>query len=164
MPAPIEAMWVLYDETCGFCCSCARWLREQDKLVSLTCLPRSGDVARRHFDGLPWERDELVVVDSSGGVYRGSDAFVMALWALQGFRGWAQQAAKEPMRSRARSLFHWFSSRRHDVSRTLGFQAEAQVINTLERAEEEAAAQPCHDGQCERPGDATSRRGSGTPR
>ena len=79
MEAPIEAMWVLYDETCGFCCSCARWLRAQDKLVPLTCLPRSGDVARKSFGSLPWEQDELVVVDSRGGVYRGSEAFVMAL-------------------------------------------------------------------------------------
>lgn len=164
MSAPIEAVWVLYDETCGFCCSCARWLRAQDKLVPLTCLPRGGDVARHHFGGLPWERDELVVVDSRGGVYRGSDAFVMALWALQGFRLWAQQASKEPIRSRARSLFHWFSSRRHEVSRTLGFQAEAQLVQTLDRAGNEASAQPCHGGACDVPAGATSGLGSGTPR
>ena len=164
MPAPIEAVWVLYDETCGFCCSCAKWLRAQDKLVPLTCLPRSGDVARRHFGGLPWERDELVVVDSRGGVYRGSDAFVMALWALQGFRLWAQQASKEPLRSRARSLFHWFSSRRHEVSRTLGFQAEAQLVQTLDRAGNEAAAQRCDDGQCEVPSPPSPRAGRRTIR
>jgi predicted DCC family thiol-disulfide oxidoreductase YuxK len=152
MEAPIEAMWVLYDETCGFCCSCARWLRAQDKLVPLTCLPRSGDVARRYFGGLPWGRDELVVVDSRGGVYRGSEAFVMALWALQGFRPWARQASKEPLRSRARSLFHWFSSRRHDLSRTLGFHPEVQVLELLDRVGAEPAAQACEQGRCDVPG------------
>lgn len=154
MPAPIEAMWVLYDETCGFCCSCAKWLRAQDKLVPLTCLPRSGDVARKNFGGLPWERDELVVVDSRGGVYRGSEAFVMALWALEGFRLWAQRASKEPFRSRARSLFHWFSSRRHEVSRTLGFQPEVQVLELLDRVGVEKTAQPCDAAACGLPEEA----------
>lgn len=159
----IEAMWVLYDETCGFCCSCARWLRSQDKLLPLTCLPRGGAVAQRYFGSLPWEKDELVVVDSRGGVYRGSDAFVMALWALEGFRSWAFRAAKEPLRSRARSLFNWFSSRRHEVSRALGFEPESNVLATLDRTAKEASAAPCHDGRCEMPRGATAGRLSGTP-
>lgn len=160
---PIEAMWVLYDETCGFCCSCARWLRSQDKLLPLTCLPRGGAEARRYFGSLPWEKDELVVVDSRGGVYRGSEAFVMALWALDGFRSWALRAAKEPLRSRARSLFHWFSSRRHDVSRALGFEAESKMLATLDLTAKEASARPCHDGRCEMPPGATAGGPSGTP-
>src|SRR5690349_383297 len=111
----IEALWVLYDETCGFCCLCADWLRSQDKLLPLSCLPRGGETSKRVFAGLPWGADELVVIDSAGGVYRGSEAFVMALWALDDYRPWAHRAAKEPLRSRARSLFHWLSSRRHEV-------------------------------------------------
>ena len=138
------AIWVLYDETCGFCCACADWLRTQDKVLPLTCLPRGGEVSKRVFTGLPWGHDELVVIDSAGGVYRGGDAFVMALWALQAFRPWAERAAKEPLRSRARSLFHWLSSRRQQVSNTLGLQAEAQLVETLDRS----APQGCEDDQC----------------
>lgn len=159
----IEALWVLYDETCGFCCSCARWLRSQDKLLPLTCLPRGGAEAQRFFGSLPWERDELVVVDSRGGVYRGSDAFVMALWALEGFRSWAVRAAKEPLRSRARSLFHWFSTRRHAVSRALGFEAESNVLATLDRTATEASAVSCHEGAAKCLLAATGSGGSGTP-
>ncbi len=147
----IQALWVLYDETCGFCCLCANWLRAQDKLLPLTCLPRGGEVSRRVFTGLPWGHDELVVIDSSGGVYRGPDAFVIALWALDSFRPWATSAAREPLRSRARSLFHWLSSRRHEVSRTLRFQPESRVLETLDRVAREPKAQGCTDGQCDLP-------------
>lgn len=139
------AMWVLYDDTCGFCCRCADWLRAQDKLVPLMCLPRGGEVAQRVFANLPQGDDELVVVDSNGGVYRGSDAFVMSLWALQAFRTWAVKAAREPLRSRARSLFHWLSSRRHDVSQALGLQPESRIAAEVDR---EAVA-GCRDGACE---------------
>jgi predicted DCC family thiol-disulfide oxidoreductase YuxK len=142
------ALWVLYDETCGFCCLCANWLRSQDKLVPLTCLPRGGEVSKRVFAGLPWGHDELVVIDSSGGVYRGSEAFVMALWALDGYRGWAQRASKEPLRSKARSLFHLFSSRRHEVSKALMLEPESKLIWALDRAAEEKSAQGCEDGKC----------------
>ena len=148
MAPRIEALWVLYDETCGFCCLCANWLRAQDKLLPLTCLPRGGEISRRVFTGLPWGADELVVIDSSGGVYRGSDAFVMALWALDDFRPWASKAAREPLRSRARSLFHWLSSRRHEVSRALRFAPESKLVETLDRAGEEPGAQGCADGEC----------------
>ncbi len=145
----IEAMWVLYDDTCGFCCRCAEWLRAQDKLVPLMCLPRSGEVARRVFANLPQGDDELVVIDSSGGVYRGGDAFVMSLWALEAFRPWAAKAGREPLRSRARALFHWISSRRKDVSAAFRFEAETQVAREVDRARGEQAAAGCHDGRCE---------------
>jgi predicted DCC family thiol-disulfide oxidoreductase YuxK len=145
MARPIEALWVLYDETCGFCCLCASWLRAQDKLVPLSCLPRGGEVSQRVFPGLPWGHDELVVIDSGGGVYRGGDAFVMALWGLDDFRGWALRASREPLRSRARSLFHWLSSRRHEVSRALRFAPEATVVQTLDQTK----VQGCHDGACD---------------
>ena len=155
----IDALWILYDETCGFCCACANWLRAQDKRVPLACLPRGGEVSRRVFSGLPWGHDELVVIDSNAGVYRGSDAFVMALWALDDFRPWAAKAAHEPLRSRARSLFHWLSSRRHQVSRALRFEPESKLVETLEQASREQAAQACASGHCDVP--ATERETPG---
>lgn len=145
MAPRLDALWVLYDESCGFCCRCADWLRSQDKLLPLTCLPRGGEVSRRVFKGLPWGHDELVVIDSAGGVYRGADAFVMALWALDGFRLWAGKAGHEPLRSRARALFHWLSSRRHEVSRAFAFEPEARVAAALDDA---GHAPGCEDGRC----------------
>ena len=157
----IDALWILYDETCGFCCACAHWLRAQHKRVPLSCLPRGGEVSQRVFAGLPWGHDELVVIDSNGGVYRGSDAFVMALWALDDFRPWAAMASHEPLRSRARSLFHWLSSRRHEVSRALRFEPESKLVAALDQAGREQAAQACEAGHCEVP--ATKPDAAGIP-
>lgn len=151
MAPRIAAMWVLYDDRCGFCCRCAEWLRSQDKLISLTCLPRRGEVARRVFGALPQGTDELVVVDSRGGVYRGGDAFVMALWALEAFRPWAAKAGREPLRSRARSLFHWISSHRQDVSAALRLQPESRVAAEVDRARHEESAGACEGGRCQLP-------------
>jgi predicted DCC family thiol-disulfide oxidoreductase YuxK len=143
MSARIQAMWVLYDDGCGFCCRCADWLRAQDKLVPLMCLPRSGEVAQRAFAKLPQGNDELVVVDSEGGVYRGGDAFLMALWALEAFRPWAAKAGREPLRSRARNLFHWISTRRQDISATLNLVPEARLVAEVDRAARDASAMRC---------------------
>jgi predicted DCC family thiol-disulfide oxidoreductase YuxK len=148
MSARSPALWVLYDDTCGFCCRCADFLRGADKLLPLTCLPRGGHVAQMTFTGLTQSGDELVVVDSNGGVYRGGDAFVMALWALTAFRPWAQKAAREPLRSRARSLFHWLSSRRFTVSARFRLEPEATVAREIDRQPQPTG---CVEGQCQLP-------------
>ena len=70
-------------------------------------------------------------------------------------------ASHEPLRSRARSLFHWLSSRRHEVSRALRFEPESKLVAALEQAGREQAAQGCEDDQCEVP--ATTRDRPGIP-
>ena len=117
----MNGLWVLYDERCNFCQRCAAWLSQQRQSVTLRCLP-SGDPevqeifwgARRPSD------DELVVVDSDGGVYRGGDAFLMALWALTDYRKWALQLARPSLRPFARGLFEVVSSQRKTISMVLG--------------------------------------------
>lgn len=150
MASKNAAMWVLYDDTCGFCCRCADWLRAQDKLVPLTCLPRNGELARRVFGGLSRADDELVVVDSKGGVYRGGDAFVMALWALETYRPWAAMAGREPLRSRARTLFHWLSSRRQSVSAALRLEPESRIAHEVDMAGARHPPGSCADAACTR--------------
>lgn len=145
-----DALWVLYDDSCGFCCRCADFLRAQDKLVPMTCLPRSGAEAKRWFGRFAGEHEELVVIDSRGAVYRGPNAFVMALWGLDEFRAWAQLAAREPLKSRARGLFHWLSSRRKDLSRQLRLQPESHIAEVVDAAAYEQAAESCDDGVCSR--------------
>lgn len=141
--SPPDALWVLYDDTCGFCCRCADFLRAQPKAVPLTCLPRNGETAKRWFGPLVERREELVVVDAQGRVYRDERAFVMALWALDSHRWWAELASREPLRSRARGLFHWLSSRRHDLSRRLQLEPESRIARTVDLAADEPEAASC---------------------
>ena len=92
----MRALSVLYDETCGFCVSCARWLGAQRTWVGLECLPAGGEAAARRFPELrrSASKEELVVVDDEGGVYRDTHAWLMVLWALEDYRAWAQRLSR----------------------------------------------------------------------
>ncbi len=60
----MQALYVLYDETCGFCCSCAGWLSRQSSFVPLTCFPAGAATTQRDFPLRAAEKkQELVVVD-----------------------------------------------------------------------------------------------------
>jgi predicted DCC family thiol-disulfide oxidoreductase YuxK len=113
----MRGLWVLYDDGCGFCRRCKAWLDAQRQLVPLRCLPASDPEVQEVFWGArrPGD-DELVVVDSEGGVYRGGDAFLMALWALADYRKWAWVLSRPAMRPMARGVFELVSSQRKSLS------------------------------------------------
>lgn len=143
-----SALLVLYDDTCGFCCRCADFLRAQDKLVPLTCVPRSKfPVSLSPITG-EGQSDELVVLDREGHAWLGGDAFVMALWALTTFRPWALKAKHPALRGQARSLFHWLSSRRHEVSRRLALRPEVEISRVLKATADEVEARRCTEESC----------------
>ena len=113
----MRGLFVLYDDKCGFCRKCRAWLEAQRQTVPLRCLPASDPEVQEIFWGArrPGD-DELVVVDSEGGVYRGGDAFLMALWALTDYRGWARRLSHPTLRPFARGVFELVSSQRKSLS------------------------------------------------
>ena len=131
----MRALSVLYDETCGFCVSCARWLGEQRTLVGLECLPAGGEAAARRFPELrrSASKEELVVVDDEGGVYRDTHAWLMVLWALEDYRDWAQRLSRPALMPFARNAFELLSSNRRRLSSWLHLEDEA-IRKELERA------------------------------
>ena len=92
-----EHLTVLYDAECGFCAHCRRWLERQRSHLELEFLPRASPQAAARFPGLDPGDDELVVIDDRGGVYRGPDAFVMCLYALEAYRPWALRMSSSSM-------------------------------------------------------------------
>jgi predicted DCC family thiol-disulfide oxidoreductase YuxK len=113
----VRALFVLYDSSCGFCLRCAAWLNAQKQAVPLRCLPASDPEVQEIFWGARRPSDdELVVVDSEGGVYRGGDAFLMALWALTDYRKWSRRLATPALRPFARGVFELVSSQRKSIS------------------------------------------------
>ena len=64
------------------------WLVRQSQLVPLELVPAASEEARRHFPGLDHRAtlDEITVVGDSGQVYRGSNAWIITLWALREHR------------------------------------------------------------------------------
>ncbi len=75
----ISVLYVLYDDECGFCCACARWLIAQPKRVNVECAPRSHLPDHDPFPGLRSRPGQLTVVDDHGGVYEGDSAWLMAM-------------------------------------------------------------------------------------
>jgi predicted DCC family thiol-disulfide oxidoreductase YuxK len=146
----MDALYVLYDETCGFCCRCARWLERQNAYVHLECLPAGDAETRERFPIARGEgKDELVAVDSDGGVYRDTDAFIVALWALRDWREWSLRLSTERLKPMARRFFDLGSGWRHGLSRLLGFRSDAEVAVRLARIPEPMR---CEGDACDIPG------------
>ncbi|WP_051256601.1 thiol-disulfide oxidoreductase DCC family protein [Cystobacter fuscus] len=123
----MRALCVLYDETCGFCVSCARWLEAQSTWVALECLASGGEEAARRFPELRRSggREELLVVDDEGGVYRDTQAWLMVLWALEDYREWALRLSSPALMPLARNAFELLSSNRRRLSGWLHLEDEA---------------------------------------
>jgi predicted DCC family thiol-disulfide oxidoreductase YuxK len=130
----LEALTVLYDADCGFCARCKAWLQQQQSAVHLDFIARDSLEVTRRFPGLePKIDDELLVIDDHGGVYRGPDAFIMCLYALDDYRDWSLRLSAPGLKHLARVGFELVSSRRHRINEWLGLQSDRQVEHELRR-------------------------------
>ena len=129
-----EHLTVLYDAECGFCAHCRRWLERQRSHLELEFLPRASPQAAARFPGLDPGDDELVVIDDRGGVYRGPDAFVMCLYALEAYRPWALRMSSPQLRPLARAAFELVSSQRHRLNEWLGLRTDDELALRLHAA------------------------------
>src|SRR5215468_5674662 len=104
----MERLYVLYDARCGLCTWAKGWLLRQSLLIDLRFIPAGSALAGRLFPGLdgPGEPpEELVVVSDQGAVYRNGSAWIMCLFALEGYREWANRLAHPLLRPLARQAF-----------------------------------------------------------
>jgi hypothetical protein len=138
----MRALYVFYDDACGFCCRVAEWLRTQPTFLPVGVLP-----SRELPDLKSGRMPELVVIDSEGGVYRDADAWLMTLWALREWRGWAQRLARGDRRL-ARKVVELAGSWRHGLSQLFKLTSEAELTRQLEVL---PASPRCEEGQCETP-------------
>jgi predicted DCC family thiol-disulfide oxidoreductase YuxK len=142
----MKALSILYDEACGFCCECVAWFQLQETSLPLQFVPRSsaqGNLLRgfvqrtraqlRSGSGRA-EDDELIVIDDSGGVYEGPAAFIMCLWVLPTYEGWAERLATPTMMPYARRLFMSLSKNRARISSLLGLRGEPLNESDMEAA------------------------------
>lgn len=141
----MERLYVLYDPACGFCVQCARWLSWQKTFVPLACIASGSPRALRKFPKLRGTKEELTVVDDRGGVYRGSKAWLMTLWALEEYRPWASRLASPRLLPFARNAFELVASHRHALSKIFRLRSETEIAKTLSRAVETPR---CADGAC----------------
>jgi len=141
----MKAICVLFDSSCEFCRHCVRWLGNQEQVVKVWCLPRGSRQAIDAFGEAVNEGGaaELVVVDSDGGVYRGPDAFIICLWALERYQGWAKRLASPALKPYARSMFKLISSKRHLLANVLSKVPDEEVALRLQ-----AVAPSCESDTC----------------
>lgn len=110
------SLTVYFDGECGLCERVADWLDRQPKYVPLWCVaaqstvagPAGGGAAAR-VGTCPIDAaallDQLTVTGSDGAIYRGTKAWIMCLWALRNYRGWAMTLSTESMWPMAKRLF-----------------------------------------------------------
>ena len=122
----MDKLMILYDAKCGFCVKCRWWLMNQPKYVEMEFLPSGGPDTLLRFPELhaTGMAEELVVVSDEGGVYRGADAWLMCLWALEEYREWAEDLAEPALKPFARGAFALVSAGRRKLSALFGLQPE----------------------------------------
>lgn len=99
------SLTVWFDGDCGFCTRVAAWLRRQPQFVPVHCVQAQEAASA----GCPFDLSTLLakitVMASDGAVYRGSNAWIVVLWALRRYRRWALRFAQPRWRPFAEKLF-----------------------------------------------------------
>jgi predicted DCC family thiol-disulfide oxidoreductase YuxK len=115
----MQTLTVLFDPTCRFCWQCTWWLGRQPQYVELEFLRYGGDEAKERFPTLNADPavGELTVVSDAGGVYTGTDAFLICLWALKAHRELSLRLARPGWHPWVRRAFDHLSRKRHVLSR-----------------------------------------------
>lgn len=130
----IENLTVLYDETCGFCVRCMRWLRAQPVHVPLQYLAMHSPEALSRYAELSHlivRRENFVVVSNNGQVYVGSHGRLMCLWALKEYRGLAQSLASPLFFPLVDNMFELVSRHRKRISSLFGLKAESARLGGI---------------------------------
>jgi predicted DCC family thiol-disulfide oxidoreductase YuxK len=133
----MKTLYVLYDSHCGVCTEVRNWLRAQPAYLDLRLLAADSDQARRMFPTLP--SGELAVISDDGRVWLGDRAFIMCLWALRRFRGWARRLSTPMLHPMARQAFAAISQNRQGFSSLLGLKSETELKDLLS----EVTLPPC---------------------
>jgi predicted DCC family thiol-disulfide oxidoreductase YuxK len=148
----VRRLTVLYDARCGLCSNARRWLLGQGQLVPLQMVAAGSEEARRLFPTLAaLEPAELVVVSDEGDVYRGSNAWIVCLWALESYRDWSFRLARPTLLPLARHAFEWVSTRRHSLSRALRLMSDQELVREVSHTG------VCPQGLCTPPSTARAR-------
>ena len=132
----MNKLTVLYDATCGFCVKCRWWINLQPKYVEIEMLPAGGPDALARYPELnaPGFKEELLAIDDEGGVYRGTAAWLMCLWALEDYRDWAERLSTPVLRPLARGAFAALSAGRKKLSKWFALAPEEELVEELGRA------------------------------
>lgn len=100
-----RALTVWFDGDCTFCRRVAAWIQRQPKFVPVRCIEAQQAGARGCPIDLPSLLAQVTVTADDGAVWRGSNAWILVLWALRSYRGWSLLFATPRWRPKAERLF-----------------------------------------------------------
>jgi predicted DCC family thiol-disulfide oxidoreductase YuxK len=111
---------VLYDAGCPLCRAARHWLAGRAQLVPLEFVEAGSAAARRRFRGLDHARTlaEVTVVADTGAVYEGDSAWLVCLWALDGYRALALRLSSPRLRPLARRVVQAAAASREGTTST----------------------------------------------
>ena len=136
----MNKLYVLYDGSCGVCVRARCWMGRQPALVDLEFVTAGSPTARLLFPSLASASEELTVVNDEGAVWRGTEAWLMCLWALTEYREWSERLASPALAPVARQAFTLLSKNRKKLSDWLHLLPEDVVANRLRGAGPPACA------------------------
>jgi predicted DCC family thiol-disulfide oxidoreductase YuxK len=124
---------ILYDSSCGFCSRCREWIEAQEKYFPIEFVAADSADALQRFPGYATEAQsapgELVVIADDGGVYCGSNAFIMCMYALPHYRDLAIHLSSPSLMPLAAKAFKALSSNRRNLSQLLHLKSDAELDN-----------------------------------
>ena len=129
----MKRLYILFDGECSLCERCRFWLVRQPAYLELEFIPfQSPEVTRRfpEIESLHPEK-QLIVITDEGGVYQGSDAWIICLWALRDYRELSLRLAQPSLRPWAQRVCELLSANRYRFSRWLDGLGPSQLATHL---------------------------------
>jgi predicted DCC family thiol-disulfide oxidoreductase YuxK len=103
-------LYLLYDARCSLCRRLCEWVVRQTAFWPVVPVAAGSEEARALFPEI--EPGELTVVASDGRFWRGDHAWLIVLFALKEYRGWATRLSSPAMLPLARQAFATLSGYR----------------------------------------------------
>lgn len=128
---PVTSITIVYDAACGLCTRAKDWIGGQPPLVRLRFVAAGTSEARERFPQLPV--GELAVVANTGEVWLGNRAWVVCLWALEGYRDLALRLTSPLLVLMAREAYAVVSSNRYALSGLLQLRSEREMEQQLRK-------------------------------
>jgi len=125
----MKRLHVLFDAECAMCVRCRDWLTRQPAFVLLHFVPLQSADAKRLLHNVRSlsPAEQLVVIADTGAVYRGASAWIMCLWALEGYRMHAQRLSNPVLLPFARVVCELLARNRSLISR-LFFEEDPRTV------------------------------------
>jgi len=128
----MKHLLVVYDPACGLCSQIRDWLARQQAYVPLYFVASGSAEARSMIPSLP--PGELAVISEEGEaspVWVGNRAWIVCLWALREYRGWANRLARPALLPFAQQAFAVLSRHRAGLSRLMHLRSDAEMGELL---------------------------------